>query len=156
MRKWYTGILLLGLSVSTAVQAQTSYTGSAGLGIEFQEGATFVGPSAKYFFTENHAGQLDLGFETGATLLNLLYGYHSEFAGAAGLRWYGGGGLTFIFGSGFDTLVALRLVPGLDYKIDAVPLAFSFDWRPAIALSSNGGDRFSAGNFFLGIKYAFD
>ena len=135
--------------------AQTSYTGAVGLGLDFGDGATFVGPSGKYFFSENHVGQADLGFEDGATLITFLYSYHKEFDGAAGLRWYAGGGPSIFLIENADTILALRPHAGLDFKIDGVPIVVNFDWRPAINLT-NTGDRFEAGAFGLGIQYAFD
>ena len=75
--------LLLGAFFYSNAQV---YTGAVGLGLDLGDGFTFVGPSGKYFFAENHAGQFDLGFDDGATALTFLYSYHSEFDGADGLQ----------------------------------------------------------------------
>ena len=154
MRKTYF-CLLFCFAVYSMGYAQTSYTGAVGLGIDFGDGATFVGPSGKYFFSENHVGQADIGFEDGATLFTFLYSYHKEFDGAAGLRWYAGAGPSIILIEDADTIFALRPHAGLDFKINGVPLVFNFDWRPALNLTDNG-DRFEAGAFGLGFRYAFD
>lgn len=134
--------------------AQTSYTGAVGLGIDLYDNATFVGPSGKYFFSENHVGQADLGFEDNATIITILYSYHKEFPGANGLRWYAGAGPSIILIDDFDNIFSLRPHAGLDFKIDGVPIVVNFDWRPAIVLSDAGDGE--AGAFGFGIQYAFD
>ncbi len=134
--------------------SQTSYTGAVGLGIDLYDSATYVGPSGKYFFSENHVGQADLGFEDNATIISILYSYHKEFDGAAGLRWYAGIGPSVILIDDFDNIFALRPHAGLDFKIDGVPIVVNFDWRPAIVLSDAGEGE--AGAFGFGIQYAFN
>ncbi|MEL6918618.1 MAG: hypothetical protein AAFO99_12905 [Bacteroidota bacterium] len=156
MRKFLMLLVACALVGIFGSHAQSSYQASLGLGIDFGDDVTFIGPSGKYFFTENHAGQADLGFEDGATLLTFLYSYHDEFAGAAGLRWYAGAGLSFLFVEDSDTFFALRPHVGLDYKINNVPLAFSFDWRPYFFLNSDVDDRFEAAGFLVGFRYAFE
>lgn len=108
-----------------AMKAQSSYTAAVGLGLDLSEGLTLVGPSGKYFFNENNAGQFDLGFDDGITSLTFLYAYHQEFAGADGLRWFAGAGPSIFLVSGGDAEFALRPLVGLDFKITDVPLAFS-------------------------------
>jgi len=139
---------------SQAAMAQTSYKGAIGLGIDLWDSATFVGPSGKYFFSSNHVGQADLGFEDNATLITLLYSYHDEFNGAPGLRWYAGIGPSIVLIDDFDNIFALRPHAGLDFKIDGVPIVLNFDWRPAVVLSDSGDGE--AGAFGFGIRYAFN
>lgn len=148
-------IILFIIAFAGSAYAQTSYQAAVGLGIDFGDGATFVGPSGKYFFDANNVGQGEILFEDGATLLNFLYSYHEEFNGAEGLRWYAGAGPGILFIEGGDSFFNLRPHVGLDFKIDSVPLAFSFDWRPVLWLS-DVGDRFDAGAFALGFRYAFE
>ncbi len=136
--------------------AQSSYTGAIGLGIDFFEDVTLVGPSGKYFFAENHVGQADLGFEENVTAITLLYSYHDQFSGAPGLRWYAGFGPSVLFlddDIGGGTEIALRPHAGLDFKINGVPLAFSFDWRPFLGLGDLNNE---VGAFGVGFRYAFD
>ncbi|MEL6303394.1 MAG: hypothetical protein AAFQ20_01250 [Bacteroidota bacterium] len=142
------------LLFATVTFAQTSYTGAVGLGIDIYDNATFVGPSGKYFFSSNHVGQADLGFEDGATIITTLYSYHDQFAGAPGLRWYAGIGPSIILVDDFDNIFALRPHAGLDFKINGVPLVVNFDWRPSIVISDAGDGE--AGAFGFGIKYAFN
>ena len=145
---------LAGLTFFSFSYAQTSYTAAVGLGIDLYDSATFVGPSGKYFFSDNHVGQAHLGFEDAATILTFLYSYHKEFPGANGLRWYAGAGPSIILIDDFDNIFSLRPHAGLDFKIDGVPIVVNFDWRPAIVLSDAGDGE--AGAFGFGIQYAFD
>ncbi|WP_112379011.1 hypothetical protein [Flagellimonas maritima] len=147
-------IIALTLLFTLNTNAQTSYKGAVGLGIDLYDNATFVGPSAKYFFSEKHVGQADLGFEDNATILTFLYSYHKQFVGAPGLRWYAGIGPSIILIDDFDNIFSLRPHAGLDFKIDGVPIVFNFDWRPAIALSDAGETE--GGAFGFGIQYAFN
>ncbi|WP_437399874.1 hypothetical protein [Flagellimonas lutimaris] len=135
-----------------AVKAQTSYRAALGLGIDAIDNATFVGATGKYFFTGNHVGQVDLGFENDATMITVLYSYHKSFNGAPGLRWYAGAGPSIILWEGSNTF-ALRPHLGLDYKINGVPFVINFDWRPAIVLGDGSNE---VGAFGLGIQFAFD
>ncbi|WP_036155766.1 hypothetical protein [Maribacter forsetii] len=144
--------IILGSNVSNA---QSDYTFAAGLGLDLFSGVTLVGPSAKYFFAEEHAGQAEIMFESGLTTITALYEYHGDISGADGLQWFAGAGPSFLlFGNGIGTEVALRPVVGLDYKIDGVPLAFSFDWRPFIGLGDLLGNE--VGAFGLGIRYVIE
>ncbi|MEM7486451.1 MAG: hypothetical protein AAF348_14685 [Bacteroidota bacterium] len=150
-------VLVLFIVSATSLQAQSTYTAAVGLGLDIGDGATFVGPSGKYFFAENHAGQFDLGFEDGVTALTFLYSYYGQFTGADGLQWFAGIGPAIWLIDGGDNGFLLRPHTGLDFKIPDVPLAFSASWRPAIGLSDRfDGDRFDAGVFALGFRYAFD
>lgn len=147
-------VFVLTLMLAFSAKAQTSYTGAVGLGIDLYDNATFVGPSAKYFFSSNHVGQADLGFEDNATIVTFLYSYHKQFEGAAGLRWYAGIGPSIILIDDFDNIFSLRPHAGLDFKIDGVPIVVNFDWRPAIVISDAGDGE--AGAFGFGIQYAFN
>lgn len=148
-------LLILG-SVST-VSAQKSsngseYTSALGLGIDFGNGTTLAGVSGKHFFTENNVGAAELLFGNHVTAIQVFYQYHKEFAGAEALKWYAGiGPSIFLYNGGSD--FALRPMLGLDYKVTDVPLAFSFDWRPALFLTHGNG--FQAARFGLGVRYAF-
>lgn len=133
--------------------AQSNYTTALGLGIDFGDGQTLVGPSVKHFFTSEHAGLGEVTFGDNVTFLTALYQYHGSFPNAGGLKWFAGGGPSIAF---FDnqTEFLLRPTVGLDYKINNVPLAFSFDWRPWIYFG-DGGD-FEAARFGLGFRYTFN
>lgn len=51
------------------------------------------------------------------------------------------------------TDVLLRPTVGVDYKVNNVPLNFSFDWRPAFVVT-NGTD-FNTATFGLACRFAF-
>lgn len=138
-------ITVLGIGI-TNTNAQV-YQAAAGLGLDLGDGETLVGFSGKYFLSQHHAlqGELLFGDITG---VNILYGYHGGFSGADNLQWYAGGGLGILFADG-DSDVGLRPLVGLDYKINGVPLGFTFDWRPYISFDQGS----EAARFGLGIRY---
>ena len=90
-------VFAIGMLGHLAVKAQTNYRAALGLGIDLYDDATFFGATGKYFFSDNHVGQGDLGFEDNATIATFLYSYHKEFFRAKGLRWYAGVGPSIIF-----------------------------------------------------------
>lgn len=141
------------LSATAITFAQSNYTTALGLGIDFGDGQTLVGPSVKHFFAENHAGMGEVAFGDNVTFLTLMYQYHKEFPNADGFQWFAGGGPSIAFFDG-DSDVLLRPVVGLDYKIANVPLAFSFDWRPWIYFGDTNDD-FEAARFGLAFRYTF-
>ena len=150
-------ILMLGISLLAGgmlvSRAQSNYETALGLGIDFGDGQTLVGPSVKHFFAENHAGMGEVTFGDNVTFLTAMYQYHKEFPNADGFQWFAGGGPSIAFFDGGADFF-LRPVVGLDYKITNVPLALSFDWRPWIFLGDNG-DTFEAARFGLGFRYTF-
>ncbi|MGI9546918.1 MAG: hypothetical protein ACR2MM_06770 [Flavobacteriaceae bacterium] len=141
-------LLVLGFGVYSS-HAQV-YEAAAGLGLDFGDGETLVGFSGKYFFSEHHAAQGELLFGD-VTGVNLLYGYHGGFSGASNLQWFAGGGLGILFGNG-DSDVGLRPLVGLDYKLNDVPLGFTFDWRPYISFDQGS----EAARFGLGVRYIWE
>lgn len=148
-------MLLAGASSASAQSANGSdYKNAIGLGLDFGNGPTLVGPSYKHFFTENHAILGELLFGDDIVNLQAFYQYHKEIEGAAGLRWFAGGGLGFLFGNN-NTVFRLAPMGGLDYKISGAPLSFSFDWRPSFFLGEGDSD-FEAGRFGLGFRYSFN
>ena len=144
-------IVMLG---NLAAKAQTSYKAALGLGIDLYDEATFFGATGKYFFSDNHVGQADLGFEDNATMATFLYSYHKGFYRAPGLRWYAGVGPSIIFIKDFDNIFALRPHLGLDFKIDGVPFVLNFDWRPSVVLSDVGDNEVAA--FGFGLQFAIN
>lgn len=156
MRKVFViGSLFIALVIagSTTANAQSSYKTGIGLGLDFGSGQTLVGPSLKHFFSENNVGQFEVLFGDNYTVIEGFYLYHSDFPNAAGLKWYAGVGAGFgLYKGGSEFL--LRPAGGLDYKINNVPLSFSFDWRPTIAIGDGNSD-FEPARFGLGFRYTF-
>ncbi|GAA4308617.1 hypothetical protein GCM10023143_16090 [Compostibacter hankyongensis] len=147
-------VLVIGLSSGKtfAQNTSSSYRTGLGLGVDFGDGATMVGISGKHFFTDHNVGEANLMFFNGGAGINVLYEYHSDITGAAGLKWYAGLGPELLFGKHY-TDFDIRPLIGLDYKIRAAPFALSFDWRPLFSLTH--GTDFLAARFGLGIRYAF-
>ena len=147
-------VFAIGMLGHLAVKAQTNYRAALGLGIDLYDDATFFGATGKYFFSDNHVGQGDLGFEDNATIATFLYSYHKEFFGAKGLRWYAGVGPSIIFIKNSDNIFALRPHLGLDFKVDGVPFVINFDWRPSVVLSDVGDNE--VGAFGFGLQFAIN
>lgn len=145
--------LFLSVAFTKTSVAQSDYQTAIGLGIDFGDGSTLVGPSVKHFFTENNVGAAELLFGDNIVALQAFYQYHKEFDGAEGLRWFAGIGPGFIFGNN-NTLFRITPMGGIDYKIDGAPISLSFDWRPSIFIGDGGSDVEGA-RFGLGFRYAF-
>ncbi|MES1160855.1 MAG: hypothetical protein ABUM51_08865 [Bacteroidota bacterium] len=138
--------------MQASAQKGSSYENAVGMRVEFGSNyGTWAGISGKHFFNENVAGELMLLFGDGVTLLEPELQYHGEIPNAEGLRWVLGGGAGLAFGDQFNFL--LRPLAGLDYKINDVPLNFTFDWRPAFVLTH--GTDFNAARFGLAVRYCF-
>jgi hypothetical protein len=132
--------------------AQSGYKTAVGLGIDFGEGATLVGPSIKHFITSKDALQGEVLFGNDATWLGGYYQYNQSFNKASELKWYIGVGPQVALYDGGSSFF-IRPMAGLDYKIREVPLSLNFDWRPAIGLDD--GSDFEPGRFGLGFRFTF-
>ncbi len=161
MKKRSVGLLFAFLMVAGAshVNAQKSSTGSSynnaiGLGIDFGDGITLVGPSFKHFFTENTVGSAEVLFGDDLVGIFAYYQYHKDIDGADGLKWFAGGGPGFLI-SDDNSAFALRPMAGLDYKIGGAPISLSFDWRPLLGFYSGDTD-FEPARFGLGFRFTFD
>ena len=145
------------LTLSVGAMAQSSYKNSIGLGLDFGDGPTLVGPSFKHFFNGNSALQAELLFGNHTTRLQGFYQYHQSIKGAEGLNWYIGGGPGFNFYDDKyyrnDTQFLLMPMVGLDFKIPGAPIAMDFDWRPTAYIGDNSG--FEAGRFGFGFRLTF-
>lgn len=162
MKRTFTilGCLIL-LTLSMNAKAQNYRTG-LGLGVDFGDGATLVGPSLRTHFSRHAALQAEVLFGGNTTVLQAFLQYNSQIRGAKGLDWYIGGGpkvqiydrKRYFFN---DSYTAVYLVPmiGLDYKISGAPLAIAFDWRPSIYVGDNPFLGTEAGRFGLGFRFTF-
>ena len=155
MKKFFLLAALAVVFTVTNTFAQ-SYKNSLGLGIDFGDGSTLVGPSYKHFFTGKDAVQAELLFSDNTVWAGGYYQYHQPFSGTPELKWYLGLGPQFAFVDGpFQnyTIVLIRPMAGLDYKITNTPIALNFDWRPMAQL--NHGSGFEAARFGLGFRFTF-
>ena len=150
-------IVVFLLVAASDVSAQRAANGSdyrnaIGLGIDFGNGSTLLGPSYKHFFSENNVGKFEILFGN-YVAIQAFYEYHKMIEGAPGLQWFAGIGA----GVGLDednSAFLLKPTGGLDYKIDGAPLSLSFDWRPTFFIGDNSD--FEAGRFGLGFRFAFN
>jgi hypothetical protein len=143
-------------TTTLTADAQDYKTG-LGLGLDFGNGSTLVGPSVKHFFTSKDAGQAEILFGNHTTAINAFYQHHGDITGAPGLKWYLGVGpsLHFFDFAGFSsTTFAIKPMAGLDFKIPSAPISFAFDWRPSLFFYDTDTD-FEPGRFGIGFRYTF-
>ncbi|RYY37385.1 MAG: hypothetical protein EOP46_02850 [Sphingobacteriaceae bacterium] len=157
MKKIFLLAAIAILFAATQTFAQSGYKNSLGLGIDFGDGSTLVGPSYKHFFTGKDAVQADLLFGSDAVWIGGYYQYHQSFPNANSLKWYLGVGpqLAFLdndFGDN-NTFIFLRPMIGLDFKVPGAPIAMNFDWRPMWQL--NNDSDFEPARFGLGFRFTF-
>ncbi|MET4138187.1 hypothetical protein [Pedobacter sp. UYP1] len=162
MKKLFTILGCLALTVATMnVKAQNYKTG-LGLGLDFGDGTTLVGPSLRTHFNRNTALQAEVLFGGNTTVLQAFLQYNAPIKGARGLDWYIGGGPKVqiydrkrFFSN--ENYTAFYLVPvvGLDYKFRGAPLALAFDWRPSIYVGDNPFLGSEAGRFGLALRFTF-
>lgn len=148
-------VIAIALSATQSFAQRTST--SAGLGIDFGDGSTLVGPTFKHFFNSQDAIQADLLFGANTTWLGGYYQYHGSFKDTRALKWYVGVGpqLGFhddkYYGNGTD--VYLRPMTGLEVKIPSAPISLSLDWRPIWKLSNDSD--FEPARFGLQFRFNF-
>lgn len=149
-------ICLLTLT-QTAYSQSTGSTYRTALGAKayFGDGTT-GGINLKHFLNSKGALEASLLFERGHLGVEGLYDWHGDINGAAGLKWYvGGGGLLFFPTDddyGDDVMFALRGTLGLDYKFTGAPINVSFDLNPVFALTPDTDFDFWAG---LAFRFTF-
>ncbi len=164
-------LTFVALSLSLGANAQ-SYKNSIGLGLDFGNGPTLVGPSFKHFFNRNTAIQPEVLFGNHTTRVQAFLQYHQAISGAKSLNWYIGGGAGLNFndskyyryykyddkyrdrydGSSYTQFLLMPQV-GLDFKIPGAPIALNFDWRPTAFIGGSSG--FEAGRFGFGFRFTF-
>ena len=162
MKKLFTILGCLALTVATMnVKAQNYKTG-LGLGLDFGDGTTLVGPSLRTHFNRNTALQAEVLFGGNTTVLQAFLQYNAPIKGARGLDWYIGGGPKVqiydrkrFFSNENYTAFYLVPVAGLDYKFRGAPLALAFDWRPNIYVGDNPFLSSEAGRFGLALRFTF-
>ncbi|WP_316738945.1 hypothetical protein [Pedobacter aquatilis] len=162
IKKLSTILTCVALSLATLTVKAQSYKTGLGLGLDFGNGATLVGPSLRTHFNRNTAFQAEALFGRSTTTLQAFLQYNAPIRGARGLDWYIGGGpkvqiydrKRYFFN---ENHTAFYLVPmaGLDYKIAGAPLAIAFDWRPSIYVGDNPFLGSEAGRFGMAFRFTF-
>lgn len=150
--------LLVGVAITMAsntVNAQ-SYKNAIGgrfgnaNGISFKTG---VSKGAMLEFIGNFRNRNEYSYAN----LTVLYEVYNPISGAAGLKWfYGGGGSIgsrkFKKENG-DVYLAANGVLGLDYKFKGAPINLSLDWIPTFEIAPNS--ELYGGDIGLGIRFTF-
>lgn len=142
-------LMVFVLVQSLTAFAQKKASGMLGLGIDFGNGITLVGPSYRSYFSDKVAGQAEVLFGGGLTVMSGYYHFRGDFPTAKSFKWYVGGGPSLAFGGG-ETAFLLRPMAGIEVQLPETPLGLTFDWRPALSLK--GGD-FEPAFFGLGFRF---
>lgn len=134
-------LTILGLMLScVAIQAVAQSTGSTyntALGMRFSPTAVTI----KHFVKSDAAIEGIGYFWKDGFRATGLYEWHGDIRGAAGLKWYVGGGAHIdVWDDEYrernDTdggaAAGLDGILGLDYKFRGAPINISLDWQPSI------------------------
>ena len=171
MKKFFCLTLII-TGISGALFAQSDYEKSIGVRIAPDSYYDLGAFSYKTFFTEASAFEFNAGigfksryiaaskYNPFAVSISAGYQYHFNIP-VDGLKWFIGGGLT-----GYHNFASNGNVNGLgfgfyptggvDWKIPAIPLAVSADYRPTIFFARpDSYDSFYAGNFGISASYTF-
>jgi hypothetical protein len=121
-------VVIIALLTGISTKAQDYKTA---LGIRISSNAAVINNSVsfRYFFKETSALEALVSFDpvaAGALFekFNLL--------GPAGLSWFYGGGIYVGFSQGKN--LGAQGIVGLDYKLQAIPINVSVDWKPELNL----------------------
>jgi hypothetical protein len=145
-------ILLFGIILMAAIGANAQ-TYETAVGAKFYTGNGSVGGlNIRHSLTENTAVEGSLLFYSGGIGIEGLYQYQAPIAGVEGLQYVVGGGglLGFGTGRGSETLFALRLTGGVDYKFADAPIDVSLGFDPFFYLTPSTGSNLSLG---IGLRY---
>lgn len=151
------------LMFSTMTHAQDYYRAAVGLRL-----GSDLGINAKYFLKHTAALEGIISLRWNGIMVTALYEFEYMAFDTPGLNWYIGGGAHlgswtnysgnigwwnyethpdgFIIG-GADFII------GMEYTLQAIPLNFAVDWKPAINFI--GMTNFWGDFFALTIRYAF-
>ncbi len=128
-------LLFIGLIFVQVAKAQDY---NSAIGIRYNSYSSFGGPaiSYKHFIKGNGAIEANVSLRNPAAI-GVVYQVHKPFF-TNGLQWYYGGGGYFVFSQPKAGIGAVGVI-GLDYTFEEVPLNFSIDLRPELALLPNFG-----------------
>lgn len=125
------GIICIVLILITSTVNAQDYKGA--VGVRFSSKAALVNNSVslKYFFTEKTAVEGLITFND-PFALGLLVEQHKPLAKNNFKYFYGAGVYAGFSGS---RRAGLQGIIGLDYKIPAIPMNFSIDWKPELTVT---------------------
>ncbi len=145
-------ICLLIISLLFCVQSLQAQQYDTGVGLKF---GFPIGLTYKQFISDQGAIEAILGVRNGVTG-TLVYEHHIEIIDYH-VQFYFGGGLSGgIYVNPFDESIpeiALTGITGLEMNFDRIPITFSFDALPKLALRK--GDILYLVNGGLAVRYVF-
>lgn len=145
MKGWLLFFFLIGMGMSTSLQAQDAYDRAAGIRL-----GPLTGVSYKHFvtFAGTVEGIFGYNFTNGRTV-SLTGLFEQHFFLTYQLNAFAGGGITLAGNS--DTFrFHLEVIAGVEYTFPRFPLNFSVDYKPAYLVN---GNELIFNEFALSIRY---
>jgi hypothetical protein len=159
MKKYLLLLLLPLMMLAAHGTAQAQYKNAIGLRLWYYPGLTF-----KHHFSEPAALELILDSRWGGFIVTGLYEHHFPL-GVPNLNLYAGGGAHLGFynynsrydkrwgGYGGGAFLGLDGILGIEYTLDAAPINFSLDYKPAFNFVGYQG--FWGDGGALSVRYVF-
>lgn len=141
--------LALLFALSSTVQAQLYNTGIGGR-LGFPAGLSYKQFVSRTLALEGIAGMSGIGSDTPSFSATVLFENHSEVFMENLSLFYGGGGHLGTYKGAFE--FGADGIIGLEFVFDGAPIAFSFDFKPALSITRNIA--FTSGGAFT-LRYVF-
>ena len=149
---WLTFVLMLSLTVITHAQ---DYETAIGL-----RGGLYNGVTAKHFLTTKSAAEGILLTRWQGFSVTGLYELHKYTAfDVDRLNWYYGGGAhlgiwdgtyaTWLGTAGYQVVIGLDAILGIEYNLEEIPINISLDWKPAFNLIGYSGPNLDGAAFSI-------
>ncbi|MDQ6902550.1 MAG: hypothetical protein M3139_05990 [Bacteroidota bacterium] len=145
--------ILLSAIIFLAITGISAQSYSTAVGAKFYAGNGSVGGiNVRHILTPNTAVEGSLLFYSGGLGVEGLYQYQGPITSVEGLQYFAGGGAMLGFGTGrnSETLFALRLTGGLDYKFADAPIDISLGLDPFFNIAPSSGSTLALG---IGLRY---
>jgi hypothetical protein len=146
--------IILSLSIILiAIAAVNGQTYSTAVGAKFYAGSGSEGGiNIRHTLTPNTAVEGSLLFFNGGIGIEGLYEYQAPITSVEGLQYFVGGGGALGFGTrhNSETVFALRLTGGLDYKFADAPFDISLGLDPFFNITPSSGSTLALG---IGLRY---
>ncbi len=146
-------ITLLFATIFMVLAAANAQTYETAIGAKFYTGnGSLGGVNIRHTTSENTALEGSLLFFNGGLGIEGLYQYQGPIQGAEGLQYFVGGGGMLGFGTNHnsETVFALRLTGGVDYKFADAPISVSLAFDPFFYLAPASGSNLALG---IGLRY---